>query len=107
IRSIATSEIAMKVIFRPLAVEDTVEAAAWYDERAPGLGGELIDEVLAAADRARQNPELFRIVHSTGKIRRVLTNRFPYRIFFSVVGDSLYVHAVLHGMRHDRRWTKR
>jgi toxin ParE1/3/4 len=96
----------MNVIFRPLAVEDTVEAAAWYEERAPGLGGELIDEILAAADRARQNPELFRIVHRTGKIRRVLTNRFPYRIFFSVVGDSLYIHAVLHGARHDRRWTE-
>jgi hypothetical protein len=44
----------MNVIFRPLAVEDTVEAAAWYEERAPGLGDELIDEILAAADRARQ-----------------------------------------------------
>jgi len=31
----------MNVIFRPLAVEDTVETAAWYEERAPGLGGEL------------------------------------------------------------------
>ena len=72
----------MNVIFRPLAVEDTVEAAAWYEERAPGLGDELIDEILAAADRARQNPELFRTVHRHGKIRRVLTNRFPYRIFF-------------------------
>jgi hypothetical protein len=75
----------MNVIFRPLAVEYVVEAAAWYEGRAPGLGGELIDERLAATDRGRQNPELFRIVHHHGKIRRVLTNRFPYRIFFSVV----------------------
>jgi toxin ParE1/3/4 len=73
----------------------------------PGLGDELIDEILAAADRARQNPELFRTVHRHGKIRRVLTNRFPYRIFFSVVGETLYVHAVLHGARHDRRWIER
>jgi toxin ParE1/3/4 len=79
----------MNVIFRPLAVEDTVEAIEWYEARAPGLGGELIDEILAATDRTRQNPELFRIVHHQGKIRRVLTNRFPYRIFFSVVGDNL------------------
>jgi plasmid stabilization system protein ParE len=97
----------MNVIFRPPAVEDTVEAAAWYEERAPGLGDELIDEILAAADRARQNPELFRTVYRHGKIRRVLTNRFPYRIFFSVVGETLYVHAVLHGARHDRRWIER
>ena len=46
----------MNVIFRPLAVEDIVEAAEWYEERAFGLGDELIDEILAAADRTRQNP---------------------------------------------------
>ena len=49
----------MNVIFRPLAVEDVVEAAAWYEGRAPGLGGELIDERLAATDRGRQNPDYF------------------------------------------------
>jgi hypothetical protein len=79
----------MKVIFRPQAVEDIVEAVAWYEAHAP------------------DNPELFRIVHRDGNVRRVLTNRFPYRIFFSVVGETLYVHAVLHGARHDRRWTER
>jgi hypothetical protein len=37
----------------------------------------------------------------------VLASRFPYRIFFSVVGETLYVHAVLHSARHDRRWIER
>ena len=97
----------MNVIFRPKAVEDIVEAAAWYEAHAPRLGEELIDEVLHATRRAQDDPELFRIVRRDGNVRRVLTNRFPYRIFFSVVDDTLYVHAVLHGARHDRRWTER
>lgn len=96
----------MIVIFRPQAVEDVVEAAAWYEAHAPGLGEQLIEEILAATHRAQENPELFRIVHRDN-VRRVLTKRFPYRIFFSVVGEILYVHAVLHGARHDRRWTER
>ena len=33
----------MIVIFRPQAVEDVVEAAAWYEAHAPGLGEQLID----------------------------------------------------------------
>jgi hypothetical protein len=37
-----------KVIFRPLAVEDVVEAAVWYEAHAPGLGQDLIDEILRA-----------------------------------------------------------
>ena len=96
-----------RVIFRPAAVEDVVEAAAWYEAHAPGLGEELIDEILRATGRAQDNPELFRVVRRNGEIRRVLTERFPYKIFFCVAGETLYVHAVLHGARHDRRWRER
>jgi len=97
----------MIVIFRPQAVEDVIEAAAWYEAHAPSLGEQLIDEILSATHRAEENPKLFRIVRREGNVRRVLTKRFPYRIFFSVVDETLYVHAVLHGARHDRRWTER
>jgi plasmid stabilization system protein ParE len=96
-----------QIIVRGPAVEDVVDAAAWYEAHAPGLGEELIDEILRAIRRAGANPELFRIVHRKGEVRRVLTERFPYRIFFSIFSDTLYVHAVLHGARHDRRWTER
>jgi plasmid stabilization system protein ParE len=96
-----------KVVFRPAAVEDVVEAATWYEAHAPRLGEQLIEEILSATQRAQDNPGLFRIAHSDDNIRRVLTNRFPYRIFFCVVDETLYVHAVLHGARHDRRWMER
>jgi toxin ParE1/3/4 len=95
------------VIFRAAAVEDLVAAAAWYETHAAGLGEDLIDEVVAAVRRAQGNPELFRVVLRESEVRRVLPQRFPYRIFFSVVGDTLYVHAVLHGAWHDHRWRER
>ena len=97
----------MIAIFRPQAVEDVVEAAVWYEAHASGLGEQLIDEILSSTRRPQENPELFRIVYRDGGVRRILTRRFPYRIFFSVVGETLYVHAVLHGARHDRRWIER
>jgi toxin ParE1/3/4 len=96
-----------QIIVRPLAVEDVVEAAAWYERQAEGLGEELIDEILRAIHRAAANPELFRILRRDGEIRRVLTERFPYRIFFSTSDHALYVHAILHGAQHDRRWRRR
>ena len=97
----------MTVLFRPTAVDDLVAAVAWYETQATGLGEDLMDEVLAAVHRAQENPELFRIVHRDGNVRRVLADRFPYRIFFSILGETLYVHAVLHGARHDRGWIER
>jgi plasmid stabilization system protein ParE len=96
-----------RIIVRPLAVDDLVEAAARYERQAEGLGEELIDETLRAIRRAAANPELFRILRHEGEIRRVLTDRFPYRIFFSISGDTLYAHAILHGAQHDRRWKTR
>jgi len=56
----------MTVIFRPQAVEDVVKAVSWYEAQVPGLGEQLIDEILRAARRAQENPELFRIVHRDG-----------------------------------------
>jgi plasmid stabilization system protein ParE len=78
-----------RVIFRPAAVEDVVDAAKWYEERSVGLGEQLIDEIVSAAQRAAADPALFRIVRAEGEIRRVLTDRSPYRLFFSVVGETL------------------
>lgn len=61
-----------QIVVRPAAVDDVVEAAAWYEAHAPGLGEELVDEILRATNRAQANPELFRIVRSDGQVRRVL-----------------------------------
>ena len=96
-----------RVIVRPLAVEDIATAATWYEEQSPGLGTDLVDELIRAIRRAQESPDLFRILRPRDGMRRVLTERFPYRIFFSVVADTLHVHAVLHGARHDRHWRLR
>jgi plasmid stabilization system protein ParE len=96
-----------RVIIRPPALADIADAATWYEAQQPGLGEELVDEIIRAIRRAEANPALFRVIRSRGKIRRVLTERFPYRIFFSVNDSTLYVHAVLHGARHDRHWKGR
>jgi plasmid stabilization system protein ParE len=96
-----------RAIIRPLAVTDIADAATWYEQQCPGLGADLVDEVIKAVRRAQESPEHFRIIRPRDGIRRVLTDRFPYRVFFSVQDETLYVHAVLHGARHDRLWRTR
>ena len=96
-----------RVIVRPLAVEDIAKAATWYEAQYPGLGADLTNEITRAIRRAQEAPELFPILRLHDGLRRVLTERFPYRIFFTMIDETLHVHAVLHGAQHDRHWRGR
>jgi toxin ParE1/3/4 len=96
-----------RLIVRPEAEADITDAAMWYDSRELGLGLEFISEVHSAIARALKNPDSFTRVRRNPTVRRVLTRRFPYRLFFIVRLDAIIVLAVLHASRHDRVWKHR
>ena len=96
-----------QLIVRPEAEADITNGAVWYESQESGLGLELISEVQAAFARALKNPESFTRVRRNPMVRRVLTRRFPYRVFFIDRQDALVVFAVLHAARHDRVWKHR
>ncbi|MFH2005301.1 MAG: type II toxin-antitoxin system RelE/ParE family toxin [bacterium] len=47
----------MSFIFHPAAEHELHEAAAYYDDKSPGLGRELILELFRAVDFVCENPE--------------------------------------------------
>lgn len=96
-----------RLIIRPEAEADLTDAALWYDSREPGLGVELVSEVNSAISRVLKSPESFRRVRRNPEVRRALTRRFPYRVFFIVRPDAVIVFAIIHAVRHDRAWKYR
>jgi toxin ParE1/3/4 len=96
-----------QLIVRAEAEADISDAAVWYESRERNLGLELLSEVHSAIARAQKNPEAFTRVRRTPTVRRVLTRRFPYRVFFIVRPDAIVVFAVLHAAQHDRAWKHR
>jgi len=76
---------------------------------APGLGEELIDEILSATRRAQENPELFRIVYREASVRRVLTNRLRIAsssrssVKRSMCTRFFTAHDMIAGGRNDSR----
>src|SRR5215208_3255241 len=93
-----------RVIIRTEAEVDITDAAIWYHTEQAGLGHEFIAEIESAIDAASQNPFRFPCLRRRPEVRRVLTKRFPYRVFFVRRPDAIVIFRVLHGARHDREW---
>ena len=58
-----------------------------------------------AVECIASNPLAFPAVH--GETRRAVVRRFPYGVYFRVIGDDVVVTAVMHGRRLPRRWQSR
>jgi len=91
--------------FHPAAAHELESAAAWYEERTTGLGGEFVEAVRAVAESLLEAPERWPAVRGT---RRALVHRFPYAIVYRLKAeDTLEIVAVAHYKRRPRYWSGR
>jgi len=68
------------------------------------LGNEFLAEVESAIAKAAENPFRYTCLRRKPEVRRVMTARFPYRVFFIRRPGAIVVFRVLHSARHDREW---
>ena len=95
----------LSVSFLRAARVEFIEAAAWYEARRPNLGVEFITEVDRCIALAKAQPLLFGVIHNS--IRRVVTERFPYSIYYRVESHRIVVLAVFHASRNPSIWQRR
>ena len=95
----------MRVVFSPEARDDFEDAARYYDAQRPGLGDELRREIRNFLPKLRNAPLNFPAVR--GDIRRLMLERFPYKLLYSVESDYVYVIAVAHSRRSPDYWINR
>jgi toxin ParE1/3/4 len=94
-----------KLIIKPLAEWDAIEAAKWYNSKKDGLGNEFLLALDAKINSIQRNPTLFQFVYKN--IRRALTARFPYGIYFITGADTIYILAIQHTGRNSNIWKTR
>ena len=82
------------LLVRPEAERDLAAARDWYDEKRPGLGDTFLDEVADAINGLALNPQLLRLFYRN--FRRLLLRRFPYKVFYRVIGDRVVIFRVIH-----------
>jgi plasmid stabilization system protein ParE len=93
------------LVIRPEAEADLAEAYAWYEQRRQGLGQDLLREVERKLDNLQSLPESFPLVYKD--VRRALTKRFPYGIYFLIDNARVVVLAIFHAKRDPKSWQRR
>jgi plasmid stabilization system protein ParE len=82
------------LLVRPEAERDLVKTRDWYERQRAGLGEEWINEVAANLRDLGHNPELPRLYYLN--FRRVIVRRFPYKLFYQVIGHRVIIFRVVH-----------
>ena len=91
--------------FHPEAQQELIDAAVWYDDRREGLGDEFIDAVSALVAEIRSMPERFPVVHDD--VRQGILRRFPFVVYFRLVGERILVVSVFHASRDvESLWSR-
>ena len=97
------------LVVRPEARVDMIEAATWYEQQQPRLGGEFALATQNAIDSLANNALVYRVRvrYRRHEVRWLFPERFPYRAIYFVDGPTVTVIAVLHAKRDDREWKRR
>lgn len=92
-------------VFRPAAAADIERAYVWYERERAGLGEEFLAEAFISVQAVLERPETFPVLHR--QTRRALIRRFPYALFFRMVGERIVFVACFHVRRNPNVWKRR
>lgn len=81
------------------------QAVGWYEKQRNGLGKDFLASVDEALEKLRQWPDFGGVVYK--QLRRANLRRFPYGVFYQIVGERIIVVGILHGRRSPRLWKAR
>lgn len=92
----------MKVrVLRP-ALEDLAVGRHFYDKQSPGVGAWFFDSLFSEIDSLVLHAGIHRVHFG---LHRLLARRFPYAVYYRIVGDEAVVFRVL-DCRRDPKWIR-
>jgi toxin ParE1/3/4 len=102
----------VQLVIHPDAQVEIVEAADWYDQRAEGLGNNLMTELEGAFQAIVERPGVWPIwpgtARATPPIQRYLLSRFRYyAVALQHLDDHILILAVVHLRRKPFFWIAR
>ncbi len=93
----------MKIEILDEAQEDLIEGFRFYERLDAGVGSYFLDCLFLDIDLLLDFSGIHPIIFA---YHRSLSRRFPFAIYYEVVGDLIRVHAVL-DCRRNPSWTRK
>jgi toxin ParE1/3/4 len=98
-------------LVHPEAEQEAEEAAEWYAARSPNLGIEFARQYALAVEWISDDPKMYPLAEDAPpdiECRNMTRlGRFPYRVVYAIVENSLYIVAVAHTSRRPGYWQDR
>ena len=88
----------------PKASSDIIDIINWYNLQRDGLGVEFLLSFEAAIYNIKRAPLTNKLIDK--KTRKALLSRFPYNVYYDLIGDKIVIFRVLHNKRHPNTWKK-
>lgn len=95
----------MKLEFHPEAEQEFLEAVLHYEVEVPGLGERFDAEIREATALLLDYPQIGAVIDS--ELHKLVLERFPYSVIYSLSPDTVHVLAVAHERRPPGYWVER
>ena len=94
-----------KLIVRPEAESELLEAVKWYEKKVRGLGANFLLNAEATIESILRIPEAYTLTYKN--TRRALVRKFPFSVHYIIDGNNIVVLAIFHSSRNPKEWKKR
>lgn len=93
-----------RLVLRARVLGDVERAGRHYESQREGLGADFVASIEHAIASIQSGPLRYPEVHRG--VRRILAQRFPYAVFFTLDDRTVVVLAVLHQATDPARWPR-
>lgn len=97
--------MAFKIIIKPIVFLDLDEALMWHESEQSGLAQRFYKSFENAINRIKKNPHAFSDV--IPGVKRILLKKFPYKVFYSISENKIFVLGISHAKRSNSYIRKR
>ena len=88
-----------KILIKPIVFVDAEEAVLYYEKKLSGLGKRFYERFLTSLNKIHAKP--FTYTFAKGSVRRCRVEKFPYKIFYVINSDTIFIIGLSHAKRSN------